>query len=65
MADGYQKQKICWELSYKFNMTKKKMNNAVDKGNCFLWHVSLKVLDKIFMINCIFKKWIYQIYKNG
>ena len=43
----------------------KKMNNAVDKGNCFLWHVSLKVLDKIFMINCIFKKWIYQIYKNG
>lgn len=60
MADGYQKRKICWELNYKFNIKKK--NNAVDKGNYFLWHVSLKILDKMFMSSkseyIKFIKWI-------
>lgn len=40
----------------------KKKNNAVDKGNYFLWHVSLKILDKMFMSSkseyIKFIKWI-------
>ena len=40
----------------------KKKNNAVEKGNYFLWHVSLKILDKMFMSSkseyIKFIKWI-------